>query len=664
MTYHPLTNSSSSSSLNYSGMSNLTPLTASPRLECQSPLSSSPTHLFQAIAPGTTSTSSPKEQNTYTKLSIPRSESKKKSKSFIPLSTAVLVIPLQKCATLISPLHPKIQSCFETIESLNSLNLKVAELQRLIPKELVEESEERLYGKTDSEQLAEEIATHFEETSQKLDRLITRCRNPLGNKENEGFKSTLLPAVEAYLLAPHEINLRQAFDKDCCVFSKQSALRVAMIPLLNSCAIDFSKPLSDKSNVKLMQKLADAVKADIPLFSLTSMYRQCLIHLAGALKKQKMSTINLLSKNTYEILKSFLKHLKTSKDIKGSSEEAVIQHFCQEGAHALQKTIEALDRAIIEQFSNDISKKQGSQNHLAEISKTILLERKDHNLEANLGRAIKGGFLRLTSQRLFALMQFDPHADEKERVITMENNLHTLLDFLYSHLNCHPSDWLQPIASGSYQSENTLIKQFVAYYEELYQLWSTIVLQEDSPSIMKGKAQQGLDASYLYEGMSASWEDLSSKPDLKQIERMDLFLNQYPLFKVMILTGFFHQDFLKGLTSKVYELHKQLTDNPSSRPIRLNSVDDKTKEMRIEFKNGHVHFLGLWEGELDLDSACKIKTACSIQAPIHQLASCLTVSFELFITMPEHTLKADALQQLEEIKMLAHLMGVSIHTIA
>ncbi len=467
---------------------------------------------------------------------------------------------------------------------------------------------------------------------------------PLSSRSSDELtsrpRSVSLPMFGEYLHDPYSISLQKSLKQDVISLSKQSAMRSAIHPLLSACLIDLSKPLTDKPNMKQMLKILDLSKPDSDFVVLVK-YRQSLVQLAAVLSNPSPDIATHVPKAQQQLVATFLGSLRQSKEIKLANEEKenLMTEYRQDSIQLLYKSIEALDKAIQAHFYPFVESMQGLHPQLCHQAYDILFKRQDRHFEANLIRAIEGKYLHLIKKKKNIILtpaylkekRDQTGVIQRQNALLLRKKLRSLLKFLSRHLtpDVDVKTGYQNWFTGTLSSQMPLtkervMKEFAAQYAALHQEWGGKIGEELEP------------------------------------EAFDTLLNQFPLYKIGIVLGLFNQEFLKGITGKIIELHKHLTNNHSSCPIKSSPLKDRlSKKIRIEFKEHCLFFMAKRVGNLELDPGCRLTTISRFQAPIDQLA-CLSISYELVVDLPDYPLMPEAAQQLEEILMIAQTMGLTI----
>lgn len=528
------------------------------------------------------------------------------------------------------------ETLYQTISDWRGKELVLNPENPLIEKSRVE----KVFTQTFKVQCQEQWLTVVDKISIFLDE--QNLSPPLSSRSSGELtsrpRSVSLPTFVEYLQDPISISLQDSFKQDGISLSKQSAIRSAIQPLLSACLIDFSKPLTDKSTMKQILKLLDLSKSD-PDFVIFIKYRQTLVELADLLSHPSPDVPPHIPKVQQHLISSFLSSLRQSKEVKMASEGKAnrITEYCQESVQLLHIGIEALDKAIQTHFSTFVESMHGQQTQLCQQTYEILLKNQDRHFEANAIRALEGGYLHLIKKKKKTLLapsylreNEDPANIQKQHALALKKSLKSLLRFLTRRLvpdvdlKTDFQQWFTLPSSSKPLTKESMMKAFAAQYAALYQEWNKKLVSEMEP------------------------------------EAIDLLLNQFPMYKIGIVLGLFNQEFLKGITGKIIELHKHLTKNNFSCPIKSSALDDHlSKKIRIEFKDHTLFFMAKRVGDLELDPHCRLTTISRFHAPIHALAH-LNISYELVVDLPDHPLAPEAAQQLEEILMIAQMMGLII----
>ncbi|CUI17311.1 conserved hypothetical protein [Candidatus Protochlamydia naegleriophila] len=453
-------------------------------------------------------------------------------------------------------------------------------------------------------------------------------------------RSVSLPMFGEYLHDPYSISLQESLKQDGISLSKQSAIRSAIHPLLSACLIDLSKPLTDKPNMKQMLKILDLSKPDSDFIVLVK-YRQSLVQLVAILSHPSHDIATHVPKGQQQLVATFLGSLRQSKEVKlaNGEKESLMTEYRQDSIQLLYKSIEALDKAIQTHFYSFVESMQGLHPQLCHQAYDILFKRPDRHFEANLIRAIEGKYLHLIKKKKSILLTpaylketgDQRSAIQRQNALLLRKKLRSLLRFFSRHLTPDVD-----VKTG-------------------YQNWFTGTLSSQMP-LTKERVMKEFAAQYA--ALHQEWGEKMA-PELEP-EAFDTLLNQFPMYKIGIVLGLFNQEFLKGITGKIIELHKHLTNNHSSCPIKSSTLEDHlSKKIRIEFKEHCLFFMAKRIGNLELDPGCRLTTISRFQAPIDHLA-CLSISYELVVDLPDHPLIPEAAQQLEEILMIAQTMGLTI----
>ncbi len=529
----------------------------------------------------------------------------------------------------------------EALQSIDRLSQTILQLNKTLNSPRGNSICQRIEDEKNVQQLGDLFNEQWMETTGKVNDFIEEYQqvsNPCSplSTPRERYFSRKNSTLEAYSQEPLPINLRKSFSQEASFYTKHSAMRSAIKPLLNACLVDIHR-LNDPSTMRQIIGLLNIDKTVDSDFSILMQYLQFLKGLANALNDFPQEPSECLSATQHKILKDFWKHLNNSKELKqADTKDDQLTKYCQESVSLLNTAIDSLDQAIKTHFHTSIHDKKGLHSQLCEETHHILFTQKDYLLDINVLRAFKGGYLHLNSNKMKKPSRSKqhslPHSNKQnsriKQVPPILNHLKTLMEFLHRHLTPkikleHVQKWFST-SSDKTMTKDEVLTQFKEHYERMHAEW----IQE-----------KNLDIS---------------------IESIDTVLNQFPIYKVVILLGLFNQEFLKGIPGKILELHKHLTNNVSSSPIKTSPLpDDQSKEIHIEFTKNTLSFKAMRIGELELDPKCKLITISNMHAPLDKLGR-LNISYELFIEMPDHDLTPQASQQLEEIQMIAQIMGLNV----